>query len=91
MSRSRLSARVWTAGRCFLVPEVSEGGEEFLLRVRADGQVPVLGGLPVPDVADVGVLGGAGGALAGERGMTEDAADCVVPVLAAGRARASGG
>jgi hypothetical protein len=46
--------------------------EKFLLGLRVDGQVPVLGGLSVPDVVHVGVLGGAGAALPGERGLVED-------------------
>jgi hypothetical protein len=90
MSRSRLSVRVWAAGRCFLVPEPGPRREaercirlgtlrsvgplaaEVPQKVRssssafpADGQVPVLGDLPVPGVVDIGVLGGAGEALAG--------------------------
>jgi hypothetical protein len=47
-------------------------GEEFLLGLRVDGQVPVLGSLSVPYVVDVGVLGSAGAAFPGERGLVED-------------------
>jgi hypothetical protein len=46
--------------------------EKFLLGLRVDGQMPVLGGLSVPDVVHVGVLGGAGAALPGKRGLVED-------------------
>src|SRR5262245_28883272 len=53
-------------------------GEELLLALRVEGQVPVLGGLAVAQAVDVDVPAGAGATAEGHRRLEEDGRVAVV-------------